>query len=300
MYRFVWIFSIVCLGVSCTSERMTLSTSLQVTVEPIVDLTPPNSTFERVPLSGLTDRIHEVLARKTKAQEPVSRCGVRYAVVISPSVAYGYAYPDSTDQKLGTSTLGLKPDYRSEWSSLIGMRDEANSLQSHLELSRSNASKPEAPVGLDIHLSEGLTVFLKELQSTFEAFDVSISKLPEFYSKATVQQKKLLLERLSLCPSPEHDTWLGQALQTTKDVGLKFRLVGLIGERRVDALGDLLIDMVDLNDIEWTRALVRTLSILKHHRARELFGILSVHESPLLQKELKTAVERLERRQKIP
>ena len=55
-------------------------------------------------------------------------------------------------------------------------------------------------------------------------------------------------------------------------------------------------EVIDLNDIEWTRSVIRTLSTLNHPRTLELISILAVHESPALQKELKAAVERLERK----
>ena len=103
-----------------------------------------------------------------------------------------------------------------------------------------------------------------------------------------------------MCPIPDVDAHLGEALAKTNDQTLRFRLIGLIGERRVSAVGDQLIDLINLNDIEWTRALVRTLSTLQHPRTQELLQILSVHESPALKKEIKGAADRLERRSKIP
>ena len=116
-----------------------------------------------------------------------------------------------------------------------------------------------------------------------------------FQSGSTAAQK-MVLERMSICSELDLDPLLDNALAFATDTDVRFRLVGLIGERARHGAAHQLIDLINLNDIEWTRSIMRTLSTLNHPRTLELISILAVHDSPALQKELKAALERLERK----
>ena len=286
-------YAILCLWcVACNgrqeAEPIDVSpVSVTVSVEKLVNVTPPTDAQADVRLNGLETKLQQALSRDSQRQQPPQACGQAYVVKIEPQVLFGFE-PDSK------RTIPL-----SEWSGIISVTDRFNGTTSRVELFwLAQASRQNTPI--DQHLAESLDAFVSHVNDALHVLSADQATLEKILLNGAVGQQKLLLERLSSCPIPMLDRHLGTALKVASDQGIRFRLVGLIGERRVSELGDLLIDLIDLNDVEWTRVIVRTLSTLEHRRTQELLDILSVHESPILQKEIKGASDRLERQRKIP
>ena len=111
------------------------------------------------------------------------------------------------------------------------------------------------------------------------------------------EQLIILLERLSFCQEEPLTAILKQSLSRERPRPIRFRSLGVITELKLSTANDWLIDTVDLNDMEWTLAAIQTMSHLAHPDAERLFKVMGLHPDPRLQKELQTALKRIQQAQ---
>ena len=182
------------------------------------------------------------------------------------------------------------------WSAVLRLNHRKTGLNAEVELT-------VLPEPLDkphqlAHSDEQKSVrrFVKQIQDALVMLADDSAEVTRRFKDATTASQKVLLERISLCEENELDLIIDEGLKSTTDLDVRFRLVALIGERKRHRAANQLIDLIDLNHIEWTRTVIRTLSTLDHPRIPEVLSILTFHESPSLQKEVQSAIERLETR----
>lgn len=282
--------ALLCLFIGCESNPDPLqsaSPGISVVVERLVNLTPPEPNMPTVSLRRFDQKFNRQLVRVNPNPDNTGGCGKNYQVQIMPQLLFGLDGQDGQTRPT------------SEWSANVSINDIFTGTTSRVELSRLTKTDG-AHRSLDAHLNATLTEFLNDLESAIKVLRKPDADLRTVLAEGSTGEIRVLLERLSMCPVPTLNQDLVDALGRSEDQTIRFRLVGLIGERRIRSAGDTLIDLIDLNDVEWTRAIIRTLSTLSHPRTQELLRILSVHDSPILQKEIKGASDRLEREQKIP
>ena len=253
-------------------------------VRPILDLTPVASTVPRAHLKALNTKFRHLLSQWLSTGSNGLTCAQSLNVSIQPRVLYGVEIKTSKSVPV------------SHWSAIIELTNRDSKTSAHLELTSPYRAPNLRGKNVTQDIDYGLVQLSERLKSALNVLVRPASVLRDVFTTGSVVEQKMLLERISLCAEDEFDVQLSQAVDVATDEGVRFRLVGLIGERRLHGAAHQLIDQIDLNDIEWTRSVIRTLSTLNHPRTLELISILAVHESPALQKELKAAVERLERK----
>ena len=116
-------------------------------------------------------------------------------------------------------------------------------------------------------------------------------------AKLSDEQLIILLERLSFCREEPLTSIIKQSLSRERPRPIRFRSLGVITELQLSTANDWLIDTVDLNDMEWTLAAIQTMSHLAHPDAERLFNVMGLHPDPRLQKELQTALKRIQQAQ---
>jgi hypothetical protein len=196
----------------------------------------------------------------------------------------------------GVDTVDTRSIPVSHWSAVVELKARKSKLSARVEITSLSRTRRLQMQTVEADVRAGLVLFSKRLEKVLSVLTRPASNLHHVFETGSVAEQKMLLERISLCSEANFDRQLSKAITFATDEGVRFRLVGLIGERRLHSAAHQLIDLIDLNNIEWTRSIIRTLSTLEHPRTLELISILAVHESPALQKELKSAVERLERK----
>lgn len=255
-----------------------------VQIQSIMDLTPSERGINRAQLEGIDRQLRRSLKRWITQERGSSSCMDKLSVQIQPRLVYG---ADTTKERTR---------FISAWSALIRMNVVVSRVSAQVEIVFDRAERIGDGRTLDQSLSQGVIQFAEFVHASLSVLTRSPSELKDVLKQGTCAEKKLLLERISLCGETDFDVQLDDALTFATDADVRFRLVGLIGERRRHGAAHQLIDLINLNDIEWTRSIIRTLSTLEHPRTLELISILAVHDSPALQKELKSALDRLERR----
>jgi hypothetical protein len=250
----------------------------------ILDLTPAESIMPRVQLQALDPKLKGLLTGWLSTVPIGLACVQSLEIRIQPRVLYGVEMVDS------------KPVPVSHWSAVIELKTRDSKTLAQVELTSPNRAPNQQVKTVMQDIESGLVRFSQRLKSALDVLVRPASTLRNVFESGSIAEQKMLLERISLCAEDDFDAQLSRAVSIAVDEGVRFRLVGLIGERSLHGAAHQLIDLIDLNNIEWTRSVIRTLSTLNHPRTLELISILAVHESPALQKELKAAVERLERK----
>lgn len=255
-----------------------------VKISPILDVTPSAQRVNDGFLTSARTQIQEHLTRWLDGQSQQSNCFQTLSVQVEPKVLYGQQQDDGQIKNLY------------HWSALLRLNHRTTGLTAEVEFtSLPELTDKSEPSGV-LNESRILNRFVEDLEDALTMLVGDSDEVIRRFKSGHVASQKVLLERISLCEEDELDLLVDEGLMATVDLDVRFRLVALIGERKRHQAASRLIDLIDLNHIEWTRTVIRTLSTLDHPRTKEVLGILSYHESPSLQKEVQSALERLETR----
>lgn len=253
-------------------------------IQPIMDLTPFAAGIDRAQIEVLDRELRRSLGQWVNQEGRISECMRTVSVWVQPRLVYG------------VDTTQNQTRFISDWSALVRLTSMMSGVSAQVDIVLEHSQRPGENKTVNHALSQGVVQFAEFVGKMLRVLSRSPSELTDVLKSGSYAEKKILLERMSVCGEHEFDIQLDHALTFATDEDVRFRLVGLIGERKRHGAADQLIDLINLNDIEWTRSIIRTLSTLEHPRTLELISILAVHDSPALQKELKSALDRLERK----
>ncbi|MGB0646391.1 MAG: hypothetical protein ACPGQS_04405 [Bradymonadia bacterium] len=255
-----------------------------IMISPILDVTPLGRRADDATLTTAQTTIRKSLNRWKNDQPRLSDCFQSLSVQIEPKVLYGQ------QQEQGR----VKNLYH--WSASLRLKHIRTGLNAEVELTVLPDPSVK-PRHLDnLGEQQSLRRFIRHMEDALAMLVKDTADVTRRFKEGQTASQKVLLERISLCEENELDLVVDEGLKATTDLDVRFRLVALIGERKRHRAANQLIDLIDLNHIEWTRTVIRTLSTLEHPRIPEVLSILAFHESPSLQKEVQSAIERLETR----